>query len=73
MGHYPPFACIMYRDDKALGYTATIQEAEAMCQGDHSLQWDFMTDKRRRRHAGVKQLKALTVNDTKVLTSHPPP
>ena len=51
--------CVLYENDKIIGYTPSIKEAEALCDKHPEWQWDF---KAAQKCIGV--YKQLTTHDT---------
>jgi hypothetical protein len=55
--HQPSHHVIIYKDDKAIGYTNSYKEADALCDKYPNLQWDFKKTKR-------IDLPLLTIHDS---------
>lgn len=55
--HQPSCYVIIFKDDKAIGYTNSYNEAEALCKKYPDLQWDLKKTKR-------VDIPLLTIHDT---------
>lgn len=49
---------LLYKDNRLIGYTHSINEAEAICEKDATIQWDYAKDIKK-----INGLKMLTVHD----------
>ena len=50
--------CLLYKDNRVVGYTHTINEAEAICDKDATIQWDYA-----KRIEKINGLEMLTIHD----------
>lgn len=49
---------LLYKDNRLIGYTHSINEAEAICEKDATIQWDYAKHIKK-----INGLKMLTVHD----------
>lgn len=50
--------CLLYKDNRVIGYTHSINEAEAICNKNETIQWDYV-----KHIEKINGLEMLTIHD----------
>lgn len=67
---YPSMICLIWKNKNVIGYTHTFQEADAICEKNSELLWDFNINEKNGKKTAVlsneelQKLSFLTIHDT---------